>query len=141
MGWAAEMPFGKRLNSTCARIKAVATDMSVAYIQAVRVQHGNAVHVLDRIHVTKLYDKKLSDFQRELFRASGERNARASADGVALANAEELGKPRSREGRVGAARRGVSGEPAVGRALLRERRPAANVEASRDSGLLCRLLF
>jgi transposase len=60
-------PFWKRLRHARARIKAVATDMSAAYIRAVRENIKRAVHVFDHFHVIKLYNEKLSAFRRQLF--------------------------------------------------------------------------
>ena len=61
-------PFWKRLRASKARIEAVATDMSPAYIQAVRENLPKAVHVFDRFHVVKLSDERFSRFRRELQR-------------------------------------------------------------------------
>jgi transposase len=60
-------PFWKRLRHARARIQAVATDMSAAYIRAVRENIKRAVHVFDHFHVIKLYNEKLSAFRRQLF--------------------------------------------------------------------------
>jgi transposase len=62
------LPFWKRLRAARAKIEAVATDMSAAYIQAIRDHLGDAVHVFDHFHVIKLFNEKLSDFRRELYR-------------------------------------------------------------------------
>ena len=60
-------PFWGRLRAARAKVEAVATDMSPAYIQAVREHLGDAVHVFDHFHVIKLFNEKLSDFRRELY--------------------------------------------------------------------------
>jgi transposase len=60
-------PFWKRLRRARAKIKAVATDMSAAYIRAIRDNIKRAVHVFDHFHVIKLYNDKLSAFRRQLF--------------------------------------------------------------------------
>lgn len=60
-------PFWKRLQRAHAKIEAVATDMSSAYIRAVRDNLRHAVHVFDHFHVIKLYNEKLSAFRRQLF--------------------------------------------------------------------------
>jgi len=60
-------PFWKRLRRSRAHIEAVATDMSPAYIRAVRDNLRGAVHVFDHFHVIKLYNDKLSAFRRQLF--------------------------------------------------------------------------
>jgi transposase len=62
------LPFWRRLRASRAKIKAVATDMSLAYIQAVREHLPRAVHVFDHFHVIKLFNDKLSNFRRELYR-------------------------------------------------------------------------
>jgi transposase len=59
-------PFWKRLRVSRAKVEAVATDRSVAYLQAVRDHLGDAVHVFDHFHVIKLFNEKRSDFRREL---------------------------------------------------------------------------
>ena len=61
-------PFWKRVRAARARIEAVATDMSPAYIHAVREHLPRAIHVFDHFHVVKLFNEKLSDFRRELYR-------------------------------------------------------------------------
>src|ERR1700676_5578609 len=67
-GVAALTAFWKRLRASRAKVKAVATDMSKAYIRAVRDHLPKAVHVFDHFHVIKLYNEKLTAFRRELFR-------------------------------------------------------------------------
>jgi len=65
-------PFWGRLRAAKAQVEAVATDMSPAYIQAVRENLGHAIHVFDHFHVVKLFNEKLSDFRRELYREATE---------------------------------------------------------------------
>jgi transposase len=60
-------PFWKRLRASHARIQAVATDMSPAYIDAVTTHLPNATLVFDRFHVIKLYNEKLSALRRALY--------------------------------------------------------------------------
>jgi transposase len=60
--------FWKRLRRSGAKIEAVATDMSPAYTDAVATHLPGAVHVFDRFHVVKLFNDKLSDLRRELYR-------------------------------------------------------------------------
>ena len=60
--------FWKRLRCSGAKIEAVATDMSPAYIDAVTTHLPNATLVFDRFHVIKLYNDKLSDLRREMYR-------------------------------------------------------------------------
>src|SRR5260370_3331660 len=62
------IPFWKRLKAFHAKIEAVATDMSPAYIFAIRENLPKAIHVFDHFHVVKLFNDRLSDFRRELQR-------------------------------------------------------------------------
>jgi transposase len=62
-------PFWKLLKPKSAKkIKAVAMDMSPAYISAVSYNLPNATIVFDHFHIIKLYNDKLSDFRRQLHR-------------------------------------------------------------------------
>ncbi len=67
-GGDALLPFWKRLRASGAKIEAVATDMSVAYIEAVSTHLSHATLVFDRFHVIKLYNEKLSNLRRDLHR-------------------------------------------------------------------------
>ena len=60
--------FWRRLNRTKAKIEAVAIDMSQAYIQAVRERLPKAVLVFDHFHVIKLFNEKLTQLRRDLYR-------------------------------------------------------------------------
>ena len=60
--------FWKRLNSSKAKIQAVATDMSQAYISAVQKHLPKARLVFDRFHVMKLLNEKLTELRRQLYR-------------------------------------------------------------------------
>ena len=59
------IPFWKSLKAAHAKIEAIATDMSPAYIAAVRENLPKAIHVFDHFHVVKLFNDRLSDFRRE----------------------------------------------------------------------------
>jgi transposase len=61
-------PFWKRLKRSRAQIEAVAIDMSPAYTFAVTTNLPDAVLVYDRFHVMKLFNEKLSDLRRDLYR-------------------------------------------------------------------------
>ena len=65
-------PFWKRLRASHAKVEAVATDMSPAYIEAVTTHLPEATLVFDRFHVIKLYNDKLSDLRRSLFHQLGD---------------------------------------------------------------------
>jgi len=68
-GTAALEPFWRRLRSSGAKVEAVATDMSPAYILAVHDNLPKAVHVFDRFHVMKLFNEQLADLRREVQRS------------------------------------------------------------------------
>ena len=61
-------PFWKRLRGSKAKIEAVAMDMSPAYRAAVSTHLPAAKIVFDRFHVMKLFNEKLSDLRRALYR-------------------------------------------------------------------------
>jgi transposase len=61
------IPFWKRLRSSGAKVCAVATDMSPAYIAAVSRHLPHATLVFDRFHVIKLYNEKLTELRRALY--------------------------------------------------------------------------
>ena len=60
--------FWRRLRASHAKIEAVATDMSPAYIGAVIDHLPGATLVFDRFHVIKLFNDKLSELRRTLHR-------------------------------------------------------------------------
>ena len=59
-------PFWRRLRGSGAKVRAVATDMSPAYIGAVESHLPKAKLVFDRFHVVKLFNEKLSDLRRQV---------------------------------------------------------------------------
>ena len=61
-------PFWKRLRPSGAKIEAVAMDMSAAYRGAVSTHLRKAKIVFDHFHVIKLFNDKLSELRRELYR-------------------------------------------------------------------------
>lgn len=61
-------PFFRRTKHCRSQIKAVAIDMSPAYIQAVTSNLPNAKIVFDHFHVIKLYNDKLANLRRDLHR-------------------------------------------------------------------------
>jgi transposase len=60
-------PFWRRLKASGANIKAVAIDMSPAYIRAVTDNLPKATIVFDRFHIIKLFNEKLADLRRQLY--------------------------------------------------------------------------
>jgi transposase len=67
-GGDALLDFWKALRRSRAKIEAVATDMSPAYIDAVTTHLPEAKLVFDRFHVMKLFNDKLSELRREMYR-------------------------------------------------------------------------
>ena len=65
-------PFWKRLRPSKAKIEAVAMDISKAYWGAVMTHLPNAKVVFDHFHVIKLFNDKLSDLRRALYRETTE---------------------------------------------------------------------
>src|SRR5512142_2911123 len=61
-------PFWKRLRGRKAKIAAVAMDMAPAYREAVATHLPKAKIGCDRFHVMKLFNEKLSDLRRALYR-------------------------------------------------------------------------
>jgi transposase len=102
-GVAALEIFWKRLRRARAKIKAVATDMSAAYIRAVRANIPKAVHVFDRFHVVKLFNDKLSAFRRQLYHSAGSDRDRRILKGtrwLLLKNPENLDEDRDESERL-----------------------------------------
>jgi transposase len=67
------LPFWRRLRRSRAKIRAVAMDMSSAYISAVRDFLPEAAIVFDHFHVIKLMNDKLSELRRELYREAADK--------------------------------------------------------------------
>jgi transposase len=65
-------PFWKRLRPSKAKIEAVAMDMSVAYRGAVSAHLPDAKIVFDHFHIVKLFNEKLSNLRRDLYREATE---------------------------------------------------------------------
>ena len=101
-------PFWGRLRAAKAQVEAVATDMSPAYIQAIREHLGQAIHVFDHFHVVKLFNEKLSDFRRELYREATEKMDKEVLKGtrwLLLKNPENLDPKRNERERLAEALR------------------------------------
>jgi len=96
-------PFWRRLRSSHARIRAVATDMSPAYTLAVRENLPGAVHVFDRFHVVKLFNEKFSLFRQALQReAEGplQKKVLKGTRWLLLKNPENLNEERNERKRL-----------------------------------------
>jgi transposase len=86
-------PFWKRVRPSGAKIAAVAMDMSGGYQAAVRANLPKAAIVFDRFHVVKLFNDRLSDLRRQLYREATEVQHKAVLKGtrwLLLKNAANL---------------------------------------------------
>ena len=91
-------PFWQRLKASRAQVEAVAIDMSPAYIRAVRENLPGAATVFDRFHIVKLYNEKLSNLRRSLFRKAiyqGKKNVIKGIRWLLLKNPENLNEERN----------------------------------------------
>ncbi len=75
-------PFWKRLRRARAKIQAVATARSSAYIRAVRDNLPKAVPVCDHFHVIQLFNDKLSACRRELHHQASSQEERQILKGT-----------------------------------------------------------
>lgn len=97
------LPFWKRLRASHAKIEAVATDMSPAYIDAVSTHLSKATHVFDRFHVIKLYNEKLSQLRRDLQREATDGPMKQAIKGtrwLLVKNPENLDESRNEQQRL-----------------------------------------
>ncbi len=96
-------PFWKRLRPSGAKIEAVAMDMSGAYQAAVRANLPKAVIVFDHFHVVKLFNEKLSDLRRALYREATDVQHKEVLKGtrwLLLKNAENLDPTKDEKSRL-----------------------------------------
>lgn len=96
-------PFWKSLKCARAKIDAIAMDMSPAYISAVRTHLSTAVLVFDHFHIIKLFNDKLSDLRRDLYREATEKLHKDVLKGtrwLLLKNPENLDPTRNESKRL-----------------------------------------
>src|SRR5262249_5249975 len=102
-GAGALKPFWKRLRPSGARIEAGGMGMSGAYQAAVRAHLQKAVIVFDRFHVVKLFNDKLSDLRRALYREATDVQHKAVLKGtrwLLLKNPENLDEEKDERRRL-----------------------------------------
>jgi transposase len=90
--------FWKRLKGARAKIQAVAIDMSPAYISAVRDNLPGVAVVFDHFHIVKLYNEKLSNLRRRLYReacSQGDKSVIKGTRWLLLKNPENLNESRN----------------------------------------------
>ena len=96
-------PFWRQLRRSKARIKAVAIDMSQAYISAVTSHLPDAHIVFDHFHLIKLYNDKLTAYRRQLYHEVQDDQARTVIKGtrwLLLKRRENLDPARNEEDRL-----------------------------------------
>jgi transposase len=96
-------PFRKRLKASRARIRAVAMDMSQAYISAVTANLPNSTIVFDHFHVIKLFNEKLTELRRDLYREATDllqKNVLKGTRWLLLKNPENLRDDRNERARL-----------------------------------------
>jgi transposase len=96
-------PFWKRLRPSRAKITAVAMDMSAGYWGAVMSHIPKARIVFDHFHVIKLFNDKLSDLRRALYREATDVMQKAVLKGtrwLLLKNPENLDKEKDEKRRL-----------------------------------------
>jgi transposase len=96
-------PFWKRLRPSKAKIEAVAMDMSAAYRGAVSAHLPKATIVFDHFHVIKLYNDKLSQLRRDLYREATEKMHKDVLKGtrwLLLKNPENLDAQKDEKSRL-----------------------------------------
>jgi transposase len=96
-------PFWKRLRPSKAKIEAVAMDMSAAYRSAVATHLPGAVIVFDHFHVVKLFNDKLSDLRRAVYREATDVKHKDVLKGtrwLLLKNPENLDPEKDEKGRL-----------------------------------------
>lgn len=95
--------FWKQLKRARAKIAAVAMDMSPAYISAVSTHLPEAVIVFDHFHIIKLFNEKLSDLRRDLYREATNQLHKKVLKGtrwLLLKNPENLDQSRNESKRL-----------------------------------------
>ncbi len=97
------LPFWRRLKPSKAKIKAVAMDMSPAYISAIQKNLPQATVVFDHFHIIKLFNEKLSDLRRKLYHQAtmqSEKDVLKGTRWLLLKNPENLDADRNEHQRL-----------------------------------------
>jgi transposase len=95
--------FWKRLKVSRAKLKAVSTDMSTAYVAAVRENLPGVPLILDRFHVVKLMNEKLARIRRSLYRELNDIMRKKVLKGsrwILMKNPDNLSKERDEQERL-----------------------------------------
>jgi transposase len=95
--------FWRRLKASGAKVRAVATDLSQAYLLAVRKHLRKAKHVADPFHIVKLMNQRLSELRRQLHREMSDKLGKQVLKGtrwLLLKNPENLDPRRDERQRL-----------------------------------------
>ena len=95
--------FWKRLKRSGTKIEAVATDMGMPYISAVKNHLPNAVIVIDYFHVVKRFGEKLTELRRELHHQATDKLQKDTLKGtrwLLLKNKENLNAGKNEHSRL-----------------------------------------
>jgi transposase len=95
--------FWKRLKASKAQTQAVGMDMSQAYIAAVTAHLPGSTIVFDHFHVIKLFNDKLTQLRRDLYREATDLLHKEVLKGtrwLLLKNPENLSDERNERGRL-----------------------------------------
>lgn len=96
-------PFWRRLRASRAKVEAVAMDMSGAYISAVTSHLPESTIVFDHFHVIKLFNEKLTELRRDLYREATdllEKRVLKGTRWLLLKNPENLKEERNERQRL-----------------------------------------
>jgi transposase len=99
-------PFWEKLGRRKKKIHSVAIDMSPAFTKAVHENLPKATLVYDHFHVIKLYNEKLSDLRRTLYRETKDADMKSMLKGtrwLLLKNSENLSEEKNERERLDAA--------------------------------------
>lgn len=99
-------PFWVRLHHSGAKVEAVATDLSPAYLSAVTEHLPQAVQVFDHFHIIKLYNEMLTELRRKLYHEVTDRMQQQVLKGsrwLLLKNPENLNQGKDEPQRLAAA--------------------------------------
>ena len=96
-------PFWERLKRSRAKISAISTDMSPAYVASVMENWPSASLVFDHFHVVKLMNEQLSDLRRKLYHdltACREKKVLKGSRWLLLKSPENLDEQRNEKQRL-----------------------------------------
>ena len=125
-------PFWKRLKSSKAKLRAVATDMGQAYIAAVQKNLPKVRLVFDRFHVVKLFNEKLTELRRQLFRQATDlgKQVLKGIRWLLLMDPKNLNEAKNEQQRL---QQALNLNQPLATALLPERRTTSVLEPARPS--------